>query len=64
MSRLETIRRRVRMLLGRGGAESRMQDEIGFHLEMEADRLVREEGLDRREARGGRWWRSGASIIR
>src|SRR5262245_35906774 len=31
--------------------EQEMRDEIGFHIEMEADRLVRVEGLDRGHAR-------------
>lgn len=51
MSWLSAIRARLRLLFARGAAESRMDEEIRLHLEMEADRLVREEGLDPREAR-------------
>lgn len=45
------LRTRLRLLFARGAAESRMNEEIGFHLEMEAERLVREEGLHPAEAR-------------
>src|SRR5687768_13519503 len=38
-------------LLARRTAESRMNEEIGFHIEMEAGRLAREEGLPPDEAR-------------
>src|SRR5688500_17179549 len=38
-------------LLSRRAAESRIDNEIRFHLEMETDRLVREQKLDRDEAR-------------
>ena len=51
MSRLAGWNARLRLLVGRRAAESRMEKEIGFHVEMETDRLVRERGLDRREAR-------------
>ena len=48
---LESLRTRLRLLFARGAAESRMEEEIRFHIEMEADRLVREEGLDAAEAK-------------
>ncbi len=51
MSWLEGSRARLRLLFGRRTAESRMNQEIGFHLEMETERLIREEGLDAGEAR-------------
>ena len=38
-------------LLSRRDAESRIDDEILFHIEMETERLVREQQLDRDEAR-------------
>src|SRR5687768_18107564 len=38
-------------LLPRRAAESRIDDEIRFHIEMETERLVREQKLDRDEAR-------------
>ena len=51
MSWFEASRARMRLLFGRRSAESRMEKEFHFHLEMEAERLVREEGLDPDEAR-------------
>ena len=51
MSRLEGSRARLRLLFGRPAAESRMDQEIHFHVEMETERLMREEGLDAVEAR-------------
>jgi putative ABC transport system permease protein len=42
---------RLRLLFGRRSAESRMDQEFRFHLEMETERLMREEGLDAVEAR-------------
>jgi hypothetical protein len=50
MSWLDGVRARLRLLSGRS-AEARMQHEFGFHLEMEAERLMREEGLAPAEAR-------------
>jgi predicted permease len=50
MSWLEGSRARLRLLFDRGGAESRMTKEIGFHVDMETERLVREQGLDAVEA--------------
>src|SRR5688572_23662850 len=50
MSWFDGVRARVRLLAGRS-AEKRMQREFGFHMEMEAERLVREEGLSPAEAR-------------
>lgn len=50
MGRLSGTRARLRLLFSRGAAESRMEEEIRFHIDMETERLVRE-GLDEREAR-------------
>jgi predicted permease len=50
MSWFHGVRARLRLLNGRS-ADRRMRREFGFHLEMEADRLVREEGLALAEAR-------------
>ncbi len=51
MSWLEGSRARLRLLFGRPAAESRMDEEFRFHVEMETERLMREEGLDQVEAR-------------
>ena len=42
---------RLRLLLFREEVERRMEEEFGFHLDMETERLVREAGVDPREAR-------------
>jgi putative ABC transport system permease protein len=47
---LHAIRARLR-LLPRDAAENRMDRELDFHIDMEADRLEREEGLPHGEAR-------------
>ena len=51
MSWLEGTRARLRLLLACRDAERRMDDEFRFHLDMEAERLVREAGLEPGEAR-------------
>ena len=51
MSLFHAARARVRLLLARRDAEARMDEEFRFHLDMEADRLVREAGLAPQEAR-------------
>src|ERR671910_3276271 len=51
MGWLEGSRARLRLLSNRRAAESRMTKEIGFHVDMETERLVREQGLDAVEAR-------------
>jgi predicted permease len=51
MSWLDGSRARLRLLFNRGAAESRLTKEIGFHVDMETERLVREQGLDAVEAR-------------
>ena len=51
MSWLEGTRARLRLLFARRAAEARMDQEFRFHLEMETERLVREQGLDAGEAR-------------
>jgi predicted permease len=48
---IDGIRARLGLLFGRRDAESRMDEEFGFHLDMETERLAREEGLDPAEAR-------------
>ncbi|MDQ3997589.1 MAG: ABC transporter permease, partial [Gemmatimonadota bacterium] len=50
MTWFHAARARLR-LLPRRAAESRIDDEIRFHIEMETERLVREQKLDRDEAR-------------
>ncbi len=51
MGWLEGIPARLRLLFRRGEAEERMGEEFRFHIEMETERLVREEGLAPKEAR-------------
>src|SRR5688500_8668795 len=51
MSWLAATRTRLRLLFGRRAAESRMDEEFRFHIDMEAEKLVRERGLDPGEAR-------------
>src|SRR5688572_14483868 len=48
---LHAARARARLLFARRAAESRMDEEIRFHLEMETARLAREERLAPEEAR-------------
>jgi len=50
MRLLDSLMARLRLLRPRA-AETRMEEEMRFHLEMEADRLVREDGLAPAEAR-------------
>src|SRR5687768_11237024 len=50
MKWFHAARARLRLLAPRA-AEARINDEIGFHLEMEVDKLVREHKLDPDEAR-------------
>ncbi|HET6764839.1 MAG TPA: permease prefix domain 1-containing protein, partial [Longimicrobiaceae bacterium] len=51
MSWLHAARTRARLLFGARAAEARMDEEMRFHVEMEAERLAREEGLNAGEAR-------------
>ena len=51
MSWITGVRTRVGQILRRVAEEERMDEEIRFHLEMETERLAREEGLDPQEAR-------------
>ena len=51
MSWFDSARARFQLIFGRHGAESRMDSEIAFHIDMEAERLAREEGLPPDEAR-------------
>jgi putative ABC transport system permease protein len=51
MSWIGAIGTRLRLLFARDAAESRMEEEIRLHIDLEAERLVREEELSVREAR-------------
>jgi putative ABC transport system permease protein len=51
MSWVRGARVRLRLLFARTAAESRMEEEFRFHVEMEAERLMREHGLAAGEAR-------------
>ena len=51
MKWLDGARARLRLLFARRAAESRMNDEFRFHIEMETDRLMRAKGLAPGEAR-------------
>jgi putative ABC transport system permease protein len=51
MKWLDSARARLRLLFARRAAESRMNAEFRFHVEMETDRLVRAKGLAPDEAR-------------
>jgi predicted permease len=50
MSRFDALRARLRLIVALRAAESRADEEIRFHLEMETERLVRDDGLDPAEA--------------
>jgi predicted permease len=51
MRLFHAVRARLQLLLARRSAEARMDQEIGLHIDLESERLVREEGLDPHEAR-------------
>lgn len=51
MSWFSGARTRMQLLFSRRAAESRIDEEVAFHLEMETDRLIREERLSPDEAR-------------
>ena len=51
MSLLHAVRTRLRVALDRRAAKARTAEEIALHIDLEADRLVREQGLEAREAR-------------
>ncbi|HKG94816.1 MAG TPA: ABC transporter permease, partial [Gemmatimonadaceae bacterium] len=51
MRLIDAARARLRLLFARRAAESRMNEEIRFHVEMEAGRIAREQGLAPDEAR-------------
>ena len=51
MKWFDSARARLRLLFARRAAESRMNDEFRFHVEMETDRLMRAKGLAPDEAR-------------
>lgn len=53
MSWLHSIATRLRLMVSRRAAESRFNEEIDFHVDMEAARLARELGVDPGEARTG-----------
>jgi predicted permease len=50
MSRIDALRARLRLIVTPRAAESRAAEEIRFHIEMETERLVRDERLDPAEA--------------
>ena len=50
MSWFAGARTRLKLLFGRRAAEARFDEEVGFHLDMETSRLMREEQLDTAEA--------------
>src|ERR1043166_277275 len=50
MSRFDALRARLRLVIAPRAAEWRADEEMRFHIEMEAERLVREEHLDPTEA--------------
>src|SRR4051812_41063358 len=51
MSWLLAARARLRLMLAPRAAEARMNEEVRFHIDMETERLVREEGLSPGKAR-------------
>jgi hypothetical protein len=51
MKWFDSARVHLRLLFARRAAESRMNDEFRFHLEMETERLMRMKGLAPDEAR-------------
>ena len=51
MQWLDGARARLHLLFGRRATEARMRDEFRFHVEMEAEALMREQGLSADEAR-------------
>ena len=51
MSWFSAARARLHLLFARRSAESRMDEELAFHIDSETQRLVREEGLSPEEAR-------------
>jgi hypothetical protein len=53
MKWFDSARARLRLLFARRAAESRMNDEFRFHIEMETDQLMRAKGLAPDEARPG-----------
>ena len=48
---VDAMRARLRLLLGRRAAELRTDEEFRFHIDMEAERIAREAGVDPAEAR-------------
>jgi putative ABC transport system permease protein len=51
MKWLDSARARLRLLFARRAAESRMEREFRFHIDMETDALMRTEGLAPDDAR-------------
>lgn len=51
MSWFDGTRARLRLLVARRAAESRIDEELRFHVEMETERLMRDEGCSADEAR-------------
>ena len=48
---LWAARARMQLLFARRAAEARIDEELAFHIEMETDRRMRQEGLSHEEAR-------------
>ena len=48
---IDASRARMRLLFGRRTSDARFSHEIDFHIQMETERLQREEHLDETEAR-------------
>ena len=51
MNWFDRVRARLRLLIARRAAESRMNAEFRFHIEMETEQLMRAKGLAPDEAR-------------
>jgi putative ABC transport system permease protein len=51
MSWIHGARARLALLFSARAADARFNEEIAFHIDMESERLRREEGLDEAEAR-------------
>lgn len=48
---VSAARTRLKLFVGRRAAESRIDEELDFHIDMETDRIIREQGLAPDEAR-------------
>ena len=50
MRQFPGIRARLALLLAPSAAEARFNEEVRFHIDMESERLIREEGVSPEEA--------------